>query len=334
MRARLATICGNCVSEGGPKVTQRKTKKGISTPTGHRPVMLDAALDALQIKPQGCYVDATFGRGGHSRAVLACLGEEGRLVAFDRDPEALAAGLVLADSDHRFAMQRCNFADLADQLPARSVDGILFDFGVSSPQLDQAERGFSFMRDGPLDMRMDPEHGLSAAQWLAQVPETELVEAFTTLGEEKFARRIARAVVARRSEQPFTRTVELADFIASVLPRNYDGIHPATRAFQAIRIVVNAELSAISRGLDAAYDLLAPQARLVAISFHSLEDRLVKQFIQSRSRGPQGSRRLPPPEAAPAPTLRDLGKRRADEQEILDNPRSRSAVLRCAERVQ
>lgn len=313
-------------------MTQMHAKRAASATTGHQPVMLDTALDALNVKPMGRYVDATFGRGGHSRALLARLGEEGRLVAFDRDPEAVAAGMALAASDSRFEIRRGNFADMIEQLPAASIDGILFDFGVSSPQLDQAERGFSFMRDGPLDMRMDPDSGVSAAQWLAQVSETELAEVLTTLGEEKFARRIARAIVARRSDEPFTRTVELADFIASVLPRSHDGIHPATRAFQAIRIAINSELQAIARGMDAAHVLLAPAGRLVAISFHSLEDRLVKQYVQAHSRGPQGSRRLPPTEG-PAPTLRDLGKRRASDAEIAANPRSRSAVLRSAERL-
>lgn len=313
-------------------MTLMETKRAGSAATGHRPVMLEQALDALAVKAEGRYVDATFGRGGHSRALLMRLSQEGRLVAFDRDPQAVAAGQQLAAEDARFEIRRGNFADIADALTAGSVDGILFDFGVSSPQLDQAERGFSFLRDGPLDMRMDPETGVSAAQWLASVSEAELAEVLSSYGEEKFARRIARAIVARRAEQPFTRTVELADFIASVLPKNFDGIHPATRAFQAIRIAVNDELGAVERGLAAAHTLLAPHGRLVAISFHSLEDRIVKQFIQLRSRQPQGSRRLPPAQAATL-TLRDLGRERASAEEVAANPRSRSAVLRIAERL-
>ena len=309
-----------------------ETKRAGSTPAGHRPVMLEQALDALAVKADGRYVDATFGRGGHSRALLTRLGREGQLVAFDRDPQAVAVGQQLAAEDPRFEIRRGNFADIADALAAGSVDGILFDFGVSSPQLDQAERGFSFLRDGPLDMRMDPESGVSAAQWLATVSEGELAEVLSSYGEEKFARRIARGIVARRAEQPFTRTVELADFIASLLPKNFDGIHPATRAFQAIRIAVNDELGAVERGLAAAHTLLAPHGRLVAISFHSLEDRIVKQFIQLRSRQPQGSRRLPPAQAATL-TLRDLGRERASEEEVGANPRSRSAVMRIAERL-
>ena len=313
-------------------MAQRQVERAAHTGTGHQPVMLDVVLQSLNVQPDGRYVDATFGRGGHSRALLASLGEEGRLVAFDRDPEAVAAGMELAAADHRFEMRRCNFGDLANELSPGTVNGILFDFGVSSPQLDQAERGFSFMRDGPLDMRMDPDSGVSAAEWLAEVPEAELADVLYNYGDEKHSRRIARAIVARRIETPFTRTVELAEFIAGVLPRSHDGIHPATRAFQAIRIAVNSELRAIERGMDAAHVLLADKGRLVAISFHSLEDRLVKQFIAQHSRAPQGSRRLPPTASA-ALTLRDLGKQRASAEEVARNPRARSAVLRVAERL-
>ncbi|MBV6414411.1 MAG: Ribosomal RNA small subunit methyltransferase H [Xanthomonadales bacterium] len=313
-------------------MTQALTTRAAGMGGAHQPVMLEAALEALAVRPQGRYVDATFGRGGHSRALLERLGGEGRVLAFDRDPEAVAAGRVLADADTRFEIHHRNFGDLRAELPEASVDGILFDFGVSSPQLDQAERGFSFLRDGPLDMRMDPQGGPSAAQWLAQVPEAELARVLADYGEEKFARRIARAIVARRVEQPFERTADLAEFIAAQLPRSHDGIHPATRSFQAIRIAVNDELRAIEHGLNAAHDLLAAHGRLVAISFHSLEDRLVKRYIQQRARPPQGSRRLPP-RAAAACTLRDLGKRRADAAEIAANPRARSAVLRAAERI-
>lgn len=313
-------------------MARRQVERTAIESTGHQPVMLVEVLQGLNVQPEGRYVDATFGRGGHSRALLAGLGEEGRLVAFDRDPEAVAAGMQLAAADHRFEMRRGNFGDLAAELPPASVNGILFDFGVSSPQLDQAERGFSFLRDGPLDMRMDPDSGVSAAQWLADVPEAELADVLYNYGDEKHSRRIARAMVARRSVEPFTRTVELADFIAGVLPRSHDGIHPATRAFQAIRIAVNSELRAIERGMDAAHVLLATEGRLVTISFHSLEDRLVKQFIAQRSRAPQGSRRLPPTATAVL-SLRDLGKQRAGLDEVARNPRSRSAVLRVAERL-
>lgn len=301
------------------------------TGTEHQPVLLQEVLDGLAIQPAGRYVDATFGRGGHSRAILARLGETGRLLALDRDPDAVAAGRELQDRDARFEIRRANFADLGQVAALGAWDGVMFDFGVSSPQLDQAERGFSFLRDGPLDMRMDPEGGPSAAEWLANVSETELATVLHEYGEERQSRRIARAIVNRRGEQPFERTLDLADFIAAQLPKVYVGIHSATRSFQAIRIAVNDELGAIDRGLEAAHAALAQHGRLVAISFHSLEDRRVKQFIQARSRQPQASRRLPP--IAPVhSSLKDLGKRRASEAEIAGNPRSRSAVLRVAER--
>ena len=297
----------------------------------HQPVMLQEVLEGLALQPAGRYLDATFGRGGHSRAILAQLGDAGRLLALDRDPDAVAAGRELQDRDARFEIRRANFADLGHAVAAGAWDGVMFDFGVSSPQLDQAERGFSFLRDGPLDMRMDPDGGPSASEWLANVSETELARVLHEYGEERQSRRIARAIVSRRGEQPFERTLDLADFIAAQLPKVYVGIHAATRSFQAIRIAVNDELGAIDRGLEAAHAALAPNGRLVTISFHSLEDRRVKQFIQSRSRQPAASRRLPP--LAPThSSLRDLGKRRAGDAELARNPRSRSAVLRIAER--
>lgn len=301
-------------------------------PAAHAPVMLAEAVAALALRPAGRYVDATFGRGGHSRAILAGLGPEGRLVAFDRDPEAVSAGLALAEQDARFSIRRGNFADLAAVLPAAEWDGVLFDFGVSSPQLDAAGRGFSFLRDGPLDMRMDPDSGPSAAEWLAVVPETELARVLIEYGEERHARRIARAICARRNERPFTRTLELAEFIRGLLGRGQDGQHPATRSFQAIRIAINAELDAIDAGLAAAGDLLAPGGRLVAISFHSLEDRRVKRFIQERARPPAGSRRLPPG-TAPRRSLRELDRLHPSAAECAANPRARSAVMRVAERL-
>lgn len=313
-------------------MTQAATMTAVPDVTGHQPVMEAEALAGLALKPAGRYVDATFGRGGHSRAILAGLGADGHLVAFDRDPEAVAVGQALAAADARFEIRYGNFEAIDAQLPAASFDGVLFDFGVSSPQLDQAERGFSFMRDGPLDMRMDPHSGISAAQWLANVSEAELARVLHEFGEEPQSRRLARAIVAWRGEHPFVRTLELADFVASVLPRRFDGIHPATRVFQAIRIAINDELEAIDRGLLAAQRLLAPHGRLVAISFHSLEDRRVKQYVQTRARPPQGSRRLPPA-ASTGLSLRDLGKHKAGSVELARNPRSRSAVLRVAERL-
>jgi 16S rRNA (cytosine1402-N4)-methyltransferase len=238
----------------------------------------------------------------------------------------------MASADVRFSIRRGNFADIGTALPASEWDGVLFDFGVSSPQIDEAERGFSFMRDGPLDMRMDPESGRSAAEWLAEVAEVELARVLFEYGEERHSRRIARAICARRSEQPFTRTLELAEFIRGLLGRGQDGQHPATRSFQAIRIAVNEELAAIDAGLAAALDLLAPGGRLVAISFHSLEDRRVKRFIQERARPPAGSRRLPPG-AAPPMSLRELDRVHPSAAECAANPRARSAVMRVAERL-
>lgn len=312
-------------------MAQAKQARPVAKQDGHRPVMLPEVLDGLDLKTAGRYVDATFGRGGHSRGILERLGANGRLLAFDRDPDAVAVGHELQAADARFEIRRANFADLEGELESGVWDGVMFDFGVSSPQLDQPERGFSFLRDGPLDMRMDRDSGASAAEWLANVSEGELATVLDQWGEERHARRIARAIVSRRAELPFERTVELADFIAEQLPKVYTGIHAATRSFQAIRIAVNDELGAIERGLVAAHQALAPQGRMVTISFHSLEDRRVKQFIQAHSRLPQASRRLPPIESA-ATTLRDLGKRRAGDDEIASNPRSRSAVLRVAER--
>lgn len=299
---------------------------------GHQPVMLEQALAGLALKPAGRYIDATFGRGGHSRAILAQLGHEGSLVAFDRDAEAIAYAAPLQTADSRLQLRQRNFDAMGAELDPGIWDGVLFDFGVSSPQLDQAERGFSFLRDGPLDMRMDQGSGISAAQWLAQVPETELARVLYEYGEERHSRRVAAAIVRRRGEQAFETTVELAGFIASQLPRKHDGVHPATRCFQALRIAVNDELGAIERALAACEQLLAPGGRLVAISFHSLEDRLVKRYIQQRSRPPAGSRRLPPA-AATASRYLDLGKCRPDDAEIARNPRARSAVMRIAERL-
>lgn len=313
-------------------MTHGATVTAVSDATGHQPVMAAEALAGLALKPAGRYIDATFGRGGHSRLILDGLDASGRLLAFDRDPQAVAVGAALAEADARFEIRRANFADIDASLEAASWDGVLFDFGVSSPQLDQAERGFSFLRDGPLDMRMDPDSGVSAAQWLAEVSEFELARVLHEYGEEPQSRRLARAIVAWRAEQAFERTLQLADFVASLLPRRYDGIHPATRVFQAIRIAVNGELDAIDSGLAAAHRLLAGGGRLVAISFHSLEDRRVKQYVQGHSRPAPGSRRLPPGAQA-APTLRDLGKHKASAAEVARNPRSRSAVLRVAERL-
>jgi 16S rRNA (cytosine1402-N4)-methyltransferase len=308
---------------------------GTPQEPSHFPVMLPQVLEGLRIRPGGTYLDGTLGRGGHARAVLEKLGPEGRLLLMDKDPEAIASAERLFGGDDRVALYRGSFAELADwEDTAYGLDGVLFDLGVSSPQLDVAERGFSFRNDGPLDMRMDPNSGESAAAWLARAPEAEIADVLWQFGEERLSRRIARAIVARRAESPITRTTELAELIASVVPRGDGKIHPATRSFQAIRIHVNRELSDLEAGLVAAQQRLRPGGRLVVISFHSLEDRIVKRFIAERAKAPPGNRRMPVAPAPFTPTLLDIGgAQRADEGELDQNVRSRSAVLRVAEKV-
>jgi 16S rRNA (cytosine1402-N4)-methyltransferase len=312
-------------------------------PVQHLPVMFTQVMEGLRIREDGTYLDGTFGRGGHARGVLEHLKAGGRLLVMDKDPEAIRAAEREFGADARVAIRRGSFAELGEWLgeweavPAGPdgplLDGVLFDLGVSSPQLDVAERGFSFAKDGPLDMRMDPDSGESAAQWLARADEREIADVLWRYGEEKHSRRIARTIVARRGETPLTRTAQLADLIASVLPRGAQKIHPATRSFQAIRIFVNRELADLERGLDAAYAALKPGGRLAVISFHSLEDRIVKQFIARHAKAPPANRRMPV-EVAFTPTLRAIGDaQKADETEIAANPRARSAVLRVAEKL-
>src|SRR5690606_32350551 len=252
------------MTAGGPGATR----------SGHLPVMFEEVLEGLAVKADGTYLDGTFGRGGHARGVLQRLGPGGRLLLMDKDPEAIATAEREFGEDGRVAVFRGSFADLAHwDETAGGLDGVLFDLGVSSPQLDVAARGFSFGKDGPLDMRMDPDNGESAAQWLARADEREIADVLWTFGEERMSRRIARAIVARRATAPLTRTAELAELIASVVPRGRHDIHPATRSFQAIRIHVNRELADLEQGLAAAHDALRPGGRLAVISFHSLEDR-------------------------------------------------------------
>ena len=300
----------------------------------HIPVMLDEAVEGLAVRADGRYLDGTFGRGGHARAVLARLGPQGRLLLMDRDPQAVAAAQAAFGADPRVAIRHADFADMAawDET-AGGLDGILLDLGVSSPQLDEAARGFSFMADAPLDMRMDPTRGESAAQFLARASEEAIAEVLWTFGEERFSRRIARAIVAQRAERPIARTGELAALIERVIGRREPGKHPATRSFQALRIAVNGELASLERGLDAALGLLRPGGRLAVISFHSLEDRAVKRFIRGHEGRVQGSRRGPPPVAGAA-RLQAVGKARfPSEAELARNPRARSAVLRVAEKL-
>lgn len=301
--------------------------------------MFSQVMEGLRVVGDGTYLDGTFGRGGHARGVLQRLGTGGRLLLMDKDPEAIAVAEREFGADARVSIRRGSFGDLAHWAAAQpGLDGVLFDLGVSSPQLDVAERGFSFGKDGPLDMRMDPDAGESAAEWLARADEREIADVLWTYGEERMSRRIARAIVARRAEQPFTRTADLAALIASVMPRGKPGashreIHPATRSFQAIRIHVNRELEDLERGLDAVHDALRPGGRLAVISFHSLEDRIVKRFIAARAKAPAGNRRLPEVTGF-VPTLRAIGDaQKAGAGETAANPRARSAVLRVAEKL-
>ena len=305
----------------------------------HITVMLHEAVDALAIKPDGIYVDGTFGRGGHSRLILSRLGEGGRLLAIDRDPLAIAEAQTIKDP--RFEIIPGAFSGLADYLAERGltgkIDGLLLDLGVSSPQLDDAERGFSFQKDGPLDMRMDPTSGVSAAQWLAHAEAEDIAWVLKEFGEERFAKKIARAIVHDREQTPFTRTRQLAELIARLVPNKEKNKHPATRSFQAIRIYINSELEEVERALHGALQVLAPQGRLAVISFHSLEDRIVKQFIRRQEKGPEIPHGLPLTEAQLAVnrTLRSVGKAmKPSEEEIAANPRSRSSMLRVAQRLE
>ena len=300
----------------------------------HRPVLYAQVLDALDVRPDGTYLDGTFGRGGHARGVLEQLGDQGRLLLMDKDPEAIAIAQEDFGSDARVSIRRGSFADMAawDAVEG-GLDGVLLDLGVSSPQLDVAERGFSFGKDGPLDMRMDPDAGESAAQWLARADEREIADVLWTYGEERASRRIAKAIVARRESQPLLRTAQLADVIASAVPRGKDKSHPATRSFQAIRIFLNRELADLELGLDGAHACLKPGGRLAVISFHSLEDRIVKRFIGTHAKAPPADRRRPVEPDFTA-SLRMLGgAQKADDAELADNWRARSAVLRAAEKL-
>jgi 16S rRNA (cytosine1402-N4)-methyltransferase len=307
------------------------------TAVEHTPVLLPQVLAALNIRAGGVYMDATFGRGGHAGAILEKLVAEGRLLCLDRDPVAVAEARKRFAGDARVAIFLAPFSALAtcaDQVaPGLRFDGILFDLGVSSPQLDDPERGFSFMRDGPLDMRMSQE-GPSAADVVNGASEAELIRIFREFGEERHAPRIARAIVADRQTQPFVRTLQLAEMIARVARQPERHKHPATRVFQALRIHVNGELDELQRALQLAFERLAPQGRLAVISFHSLEDRMVKQFMRKHASTDPVYAGLPFVPAHAAPKLKLVGKSvEADEKEIAGNPRARSARLRVAERL-
>jgi 16S rRNA (cytosine1402-N4)-methyltransferase len=305
----------------------------------HQPVLLAEALTGLSIKPDGVYVDGTFGRGGHAGAILAVLGPKGRLLAMDRDPEAVRSAEQQFGADPRFEIEQGAFTMLSKVVAQRQlqgrVNGLLLDLGVSSPQLDDASRGFSFSADGPLDMRMDPSSGSSAAEWLETASENDITHVLKTYGEERFSRRIARAIIATRQTSPLRTTRQLAELIAAAVPVREKNKHPATRSFQAIRIFVNNELDEITAVLDQVIEVLAPHGRMAVISFHSLEDRIVKRFIRDEYRGEQAPPELPLAGMDYVPRLKPVGKAiRAGEVEVNRNPRARSAVLRVAERLQ
>jgi 16S rRNA (cytosine1402-N4)-methyltransferase len=305
----------------------------------HKPVLVDEVLEALAVRPAGRYLDATFGRGGHSERILAALGAGGQLIAIDRDPDAIAAGRTRFASEPRLRLVHGAYADLAQLVRAARpeislFDGILIDCGVSSPQLDTAQRGFSFRLDGPLDMRMDPGAGAPVSTWLASASFEEIRHVIATLGEERFARRIAAAIVRERAAAPLLRTTQLAALIERAVPLREPGKHAATRSFQALRMWVNDELGQLRRALAQAMALLAPGGRLAVISFHSLEDAVVRDFFRTHSSIDPVLARLPVVPAAAQPLLRLVGrKRHATAAELAANPRARSALLRVAERV-
>jgi len=306
----------------------------------HITVLLEEAVEALAVRSDGCYLDGTFGRGGHSRLILQNLGPDGVLLGFDKDPQAIATGQALAAEDGRFVIVQRSFAELGAEVEARGlagkVNGVLLDLGVSSPQLDDPERGFSFMNDGPLDMRMDPSRGVSAAEFIATASAEEIARVFKEYGEERFAKRMANAVVQRRETQRFERTGDLAEVLKVANPAWEKGKNPATRAFQGLRIHVNNELGDLEAGLEAALETLEIGGRLVVISFHSLEDRIVKLFMRKLAKGEADNmpRDLPIRFQAFDPKIKIHGKAQfASEAETKANPRSRSAVMRVAEKL-
>ncbi len=300
--------------------------------------MLEQVLTGLSLQPDGYYVDATFGRGGHSRALLRQLGPKGRLLVLDKDPEAIRSAKLLAQQDERVSVVHTSYMNLVDAVKEsgwlQGVQGVLLDLGVSSPQLDDPGRGFSFMQQGPLDMRMNTEAGIDAASWLAEASDEEIAKVLRDYGEERFAWRIARKIVETREETPLETTRQLAELIASTVPFREKHKHPATRSFQAIRIFINQELHELKAVLPQTIDVLAEGGRLAVISFHSLEDRIVKRFIRDEYRGPELPPDLPIIPEAYLPRLRPLGKAiKTDSEEIQANPRARSAILRLAERL-
>ena len=306
----------------------------------HRTVLLDEAVDALNLaegeRKNGTYIDGTFGRGGHSRLILSRLGPQGRLIAFDKDLQAIATAQQI--DDPRFSIVHDSFATMGAALAAQGiehVDGILLDLGISSPQVDDAARGFSFRNDGPLDMRMDTTRGIPAAEWLATAPEQLLEKVIRDYGEERFAFQIAKAIVARRAVEPISSTRQFAAIVADAVKTREKGKDPATRTFQAVRIFINKELEDLEAGLSAAYAMLKAGSRMSVISFHSLEDRMVKQFLASKAKVAQPDRRLPIRAVdLPQPQMKLIAKIKPSDAEVNANPRARSAVLRVAERLE
>ena len=304
----------------------------------HCPVLLQEAVAALAVQSEGTYMDATFGRGGHTAAILQQMQANGRVFALDQDPAAVAFGQQTFKDESRLEITQTSFAALTVFAKAKGlmgkVNGLLLDLGVSSPQLDQAARGFSFMHDGPLDMRMDTQQAVTAADWLADAEVKNIAHVLRTYGEERYAWRIAKALVQAREQQAITRTGQLAQLIKDAHPRWEQGKHPATRSFQAIRIFINDELGALQQCLAQSIDVLALGGRLVVISFHSLEDRIVKRFMREQARGDYFPSKLPVTQTQLAPQLRCVGKAiRAEQDEVINNPRARSAVLRIAEKL-
>ena len=304
----------------------------------HAPVLLDEVMEHLGVQEGGVYIDCTFGRGGHSRAILARLGDAGRLLAIDRDPEAAQAAAALGTRDGRVLAEHGRFSGLGDMVQSRGwggrIDGVLFDLGVSSPQLDDPARGFSFSSDGPLDMRMDPRSGPSAAEWLSRAGRDEIASVLYTYGEERHARRVARAIVAAREIATIATTQRLAEVVAAATPRSAERRHPATRAFLALRLKVNQELEELAAALPQALEVLGGRGRLLVIAFHSLEDRIVKRFLRDEARPSRPPRQFPvPAQERPARLRLIAGPIRPPAAEVARNPRCRSAVLRVAERL-
>lgn len=312
--------------------------ESLVTYSGHIPVLLNEAITALAIKENGIYIDGTFGRGGHARHILSQLSGEGKLLGLDKDPLAIMTANQLADEDARFRVEQCSFAELStvvsEHIWQGKIDGILLDIGVSSPQIDQADRGFSFQKEGPLDMRMNPDKGISVAQWLAKAKVEDITFVIKTLGEERFGKRIANAIVETREHTPIVSTLQLAALVDKAMPFREKNKHPATRTFQALRIYINNELGDLKLGLEQSVDALAIGGRLAVITFHSLEDRIVKRYFRDEARGDDLPSNFPIRADELNPRIKLVSKAiKASDQELAINPRARSAILRVVEKL-